>query len=87
MTKTTNPADTKSSSFLESPLLLSASWLATLLGKSVRSVWRDNAADRLPRPVRVGGAVRWRREEILRWIDAGCPSRKKWETIEGKSGV
>ena len=29
---------------------------------------------RMPRPVRLGGLVRWRRAELQAWIDAGCPS-------------
>ena len=49
----------------ELPVLLTAEAMAWLVQKSVRSVRRDNAAARLPRPVRVGGAVRWRRDEIL----------------------
>lgn len=63
----------------ESSLLVNAIILAGLIDKSVRSVWRDNAAGRLPRPVRIGGAVRWRRAEILDWVEAGCPDRRIWE--------
>jgi predicted DNA-binding transcriptional regulator AlpA len=68
-------------------LLLDAGELAALTQRSVRSVWRDNGAGRLPRPVRLGGAVRWRRGEILAWIDAGCPSRESWEEMEDKYRV
>ena len=65
----------------ELPVLLTAEAMAWLVQKSVRSVRRDNAAARLPRPVRVGGAVRWRRDEILAWIAAGCPHRSEWERL------
>jgi predicted DNA-binding transcriptional regulator AlpA len=64
----------------EHPLLIDASVVAALTQRSVRSVWRDNAEGRLPRPVRVGGAIRWRREEIVRWVAAGCPNREEWES-------
>jgi predicted DNA-binding transcriptional regulator AlpA len=65
----------------EEPLLLNAERLAAFLDRSVRSIWRDHAAGRLPRPVRIGGAVRWRKKEILAWISAGCPDRQAWEQM------
>jgi predicted DNA-binding transcriptional regulator AlpA len=66
------------------PLLIDAPLVAEMTRRSVRSVWRDHAAGRLPRPVRIGGAVRWRREEIIMWVAAGCPSRDEWEATEGR---
>jgi prophage regulatory protein len=78
-TNTRNPADLPSG---EPPLLIGAEVVAALTQRSVRSVWRDNAEGRLPRPLRVGGAVRWRREEIVRWVAAGCPSREEWDSRE-----
>jgi predicted DNA-binding transcriptional regulator AlpA len=63
--------------------LLSIRHLAELLELSIRSVHRMNSAGRLPRPVRLGGSVRWRRDEVVRWIAAGCPSRHAWEAIGG----
>ena len=29
-------------------------------------------------PSSVGRSVRWRRGELLAWLDAGCPSRDRW---------
>jgi hypothetical protein len=26
--------------------------------------------------------VRWRRDEIERWVLAGCPNREKWQAME-----
>jgi predicted DNA-binding transcriptional regulator AlpA len=60
-------------------LLIGARELAALLSWSVRSVRRGNAAGLLPPPVKVGGSVRWRREEVERWIAAGCPPRSPSE--------
>lgn len=38
------------------------------------STWhRLVARGAAPQPVRVGGAVRWRRADLERWIAAGCP--------------
>jgi predicted DNA-binding transcriptional regulator AlpA len=56
----------------ETPLLITASKLAALLEVSTRTLWRLRSAGRLPEPVRLGGAVRWRREEIQNWIAGGC---------------
>ena len=54
-------------------LLISAPEVAKILGISARSVWRLHSAGKLISPIRLGGAVRWRRDEILRWIAEGCP--------------
>lgn len=54
-------------------LLITADELATLLGLSARTVWRMHSAGRLPAPVKLGRAVRWRQKEIDAWIEAGCP--------------
>ena len=59
--------------------LLTAKQLATVLAISIRTVWRLDAAGRLPRPIRLGGSVRWRGSEIDRWLRAGCPDRATWE--------
>jgi len=60
-------------------LLLSQSELARLLNLSSRTISRMNASRKIPKPVRVGRSVRWRRAEIKRWVAAGCPNRSEWE--------
>jgi len=60
-------------------MAISARELADLLGISMRQVWRLNSAGKLPRPVRIGGSVRWKRQEIMDWFEAGCPDRKTWD--------
>ena len=61
--------------------------LATLLNTSVRNIDRLNSGGRIPAPVRIGSRPRWRREEILAWVQAGCPDRQAWEVLykAGKS--
>lgn len=60
-------------------LLLGAERLSEILGVSKRTLWRLRSAGRLPRPVSLGGSIRWRADEIRRWIGHGCPPLKDWE--------
>lgn len=57
--------------------LIAVAELAELLGVSVRTIWRKESTGHLPAPVRIGGLVRWRRTEIMQWIDDGCPKKGK----------
>jgi excisionase family DNA binding protein len=57
-------------------LLLTASDVAVLLGISKRQVFRLSSAGQLPGRVKVGRLTRWRREDVQRWIEAGCPKRQ-----------
>ena len=45
-------------------MLLKAHEVAEMLGVSVGSVWRWSASGRLPAPVKLGRASRWRKSEI-----------------------
>lgn len=63
------------------PLLMTAAEVGEQLRKSERQVYRDDATGRIPRPVRVGRAVRWRRDELIVWIGAGCPDRETWDSM------
>ncbi|MBN2560177.1 MAG: helix-turn-helix domain-containing protein [Phycisphaerae bacterium] len=63
------------------PLLIGALELAKRLGLSLRTVRRLDCSGKLPRPVKIGGAVRWRVEEIAAWLAADCPDRERWETL------
>jgi len=61
-------------------IAVSAKQLSQLLGVSLRQVWRLNSTGKLPRPVRIGGSVRWNRAEVIQWFsEAGCPDRQTWE--------
>jgi excisionase family DNA binding protein len=54
--------------------LLGVREVAALLGCSARHVYRMADAGRMPRPLKLGQLVRWRRGELLAWIDDGCPA-------------
>ena len=56
----------------ESARLLDVVAVATMLDVSPRHVYRLADAGRMPRPVKLGGAVRWDRDAIKSWIDSGC---------------
>jgi predicted DNA-binding transcriptional regulator AlpA len=64
------------------PLLVPANVAGPVCGRSEASWWRDHAAARIPRPVKLGGRTLWRTEELRRWVQAGCPDRKTWEALE-----
>jgi len=52
---------------------------AMLGGCSTRHVFRLADAGRMPKPVKLGSLVRWRRAELEAWIGAGCPPRDRWQ--------
>lgn len=64
----------------EPPRLLTVDAVAAMLDVSGRQVYRLADAGRMPRPLKVGGSVRWDRQTVERWIADGCPpvaSRKR----------
>ena len=62
----------------ESPAaLLDVRAVATMFHCSTRHIYRLAEAGRMPRPVRLGALVRWRRAELTKWLDAGCPCQEK----------
>ena len=63
-------------------LAIPASEVAKLLNISERHVWALNSSGRLPRPIRLGRRVLWSRAEIAAWIEAGAPTRDRWEQIK-----
>ena len=64
------------------PLAVSAKELAGMLGISLRQVWRLNSTGKLPKPIRLGGSVKWRRDEIVAWLGQNCPDRQTWDAIK-----
>lgn len=64
------------------PIALPAAASAELLQISERHFWSLHAAGRVPRPVRLGRAVRWSAAELRDWLAAGAPSREAWEQMK-----
>jgi len=53
--------------------LLDVRAVAALLDCSPRHIYRLADSGRMPRPVKLGQLVRWRRAELQEWLNAGCP--------------
>ena len=70
---------TNRASSIQDVVAISARQLAEMLSVSLRQIWRLNSAGKVPKPIRLGGSVRWDRDEILRWFKDGCPDRGTWE--------
>jgi predicted DNA-binding transcriptional regulator AlpA len=65
------------------PELVPVKVAARMCGMSTASWVRKSASLLTPAPIRIGGGgmVRYRRAELLAWIEHGCPERKRWEAI------
>ncbi|MCC7419985.1 MAG: helix-turn-helix domain-containing protein [Planctomycetaceae bacterium] len=72
-TTTMNPHDEAA----QVPPLLTAKQLAKLLQISTRSIWRLRSAGKLPKPVEIGGSVRWNHQTVREWVSQGCPDAPK----------
>ena len=55
------------------PLLIDVTRVANLCSCSVRHIYRLADSGKMPRPIKLGGLVRWDREDIVRWVADGCP--------------
>lgn len=63
---------------LEDAQLITIQDVAAMLRLSVRSVRRLVSKGELVPPIKIGRAARWRKHEILVWIQDGCaPPPKK----------
>ena len=60
-------------------LLVDTDQAAALCGMSPASWYRLKAAGKTPAPVRLGGRVLYRTEDLRLWVALGCPPRKEFE--------
>ncbi|MBP8128484.1 MAG: AlpA family phage regulatory protein [Candidatus Hydrogenedentes bacterium] len=51
--------------------------VATACGLAVRTIWAWADCGRIPAPLHIGGARRWRAEEIREWVATGCPDVRR----------
>lgn len=60
-------------------LLLNSRAVAKLLTVCDKTVYTMQKNGEMPKPVKIGRAVRWGRAEIMAWVDAGCPPASEWK--------
>ena len=61
------------------PLLIGAQDAAELLGMGRTCFYAMESSGRIgPLPIRFGRKVLWRRGELERWVESGCPPRARW---------
>ena len=65
------------------PILIDGAEAARLLGIGKSLFYALKSSGRLPAPVRLGRAVRWNRETLIAWCNAGCPSAERFEAMHG----
>lgn len=69
------------------PILLAAPKAAKFCGVAESTFWKLNAAGRIPRARALGRRRLWSRAELMEWVEAGCPSRDRWEALQsGRTG-
>jgi excisionase family DNA binding protein len=59
-------------------LLIDTRETAKLLNVSEKTVFNMKTKGRMPAPICIGRAVRWRRRELEAWINASCPTQENW---------
>lgn len=72
-------------------VLIHAAELAQMLSVSKPTIWRMNSGGKLPPCVRLSvGCVRWRVDDVTKWVALGCPDRATYialttsQTVEVK---
>lgn len=58
--------------------LIDSKDVAKLLNVSARKLREMQASGAMPPLVRLGRMVKWSREDLKAWVDAGCPLDRKW---------
>ena len=66
-------------------VLIDAAELARTLSVSKPTIWRMRDDGKLPPAIALTSqCVRWRRDAVLAWIEAGCPAAMSSESQKGK---
>lgn len=55
-------------------VLITATEAARICGLSRSAFYKLVSRGHAPKPIKLGRAARWRRQEIHDWIAAGCPA-------------
>jgi predicted DNA-binding transcriptional regulator AlpA len=65
------------------PELLTLGQAAAMCSMGNRTLWRHSHNGLAPRPVKIGGLMRYRRMDLLAWIESCC---KPCDTQDGGAG-
>lgn len=57
----------------EEKLLVDVHEVARLLSISTRAVFKWVEQGKLPKPLKIGRCCRWRKSELVAWVERGCP--------------
>lgn len=61
----------------EHGVLVTVTETAKMCGVSRSAFYKLVSSGRAPKPIKLGRASRWRRQDIHDWISAGCPARDR----------
>lgn len=64
-----------------SPALLRRIEAATYCGRSTATWDRLVSAGKTPAPIKMGGAVLFRRSDLDKWVEFACPDREAFEAL------
>lgn len=60
-------------------ILLNTTRASELIGCSKQALRNWHLFGRVPVPIVIGNRFYWKRDELLQWIEAGCPNRQEWK--------
>ena len=58
------------------PLLLTVEEVSEMIGRSVSSIYGDEKKGVFPSPLKLGASSRWRKDEVLAWIEEQAAKRR-----------
>jgi predicted DNA-binding transcriptional regulator AlpA len=59
--------------------LLNLEQMAGILQKGIDTVYRWIELGKVPKPIRLGKAPMWVRQDVYDWLAAGSPSASEWQ--------
>lgn len=65
----------------EDVVLLDVQQVAALSGLHRATVFKLVSCGKFPKPMKLGRATRWLKDELIAWIAAKCPPLAKWEAM------
>lgn len=68
---------------MDNKLLINVDEAAEMLSISRAKLYQMHQSGTLgPMALKLGRCTRWNRQELIAWIDAGCPVRKSWKDVK-----